>query len=84
MEKQLHGIILAETYGVPTVFYQERPLQYNFKYADWYESTGRKEMCTTSDLQEAISMEVDYVPDLSQMQKGLIEAFPYDLWNVSP
>lgn len=77
----LHGIILAESYGVPTVFYQDRSSHFNFKYQDWYESTGRKFGATTTDLQEAIKMQVDFVPDLEEMRHNLINSFPYDLWE---
>lgn len=81
ISSSLHGIILAEAYGVPAIFYQDRPSHYNFKYADWYESTGRKTWPETADLQEAVSMQVDFVPDLTQMQQTLIDTFPYDLWE---
>lgn len=81
ISSSLHGIILAEAYGVPAVFYQDRPGHLNFKYADWYESTGRTEWATATDLQTAIAMEGSPLPDLSAMQRVLLERFPYDLWE---
>ena len=37
----LHGIILAEAYGVPAVFFRGLEDYWDFKYYDWYQSTGR-------------------------------------------
>lgn len=83
ISSSLHGIILAEAYGVPAIFYQDRPASFSYKYADWYESTGRTQWPVTSDLREAIAMDVDFVPDLSKMQRDLMESFPYDLWEAT-
>lgn len=77
----LHGIIFAEAYGVPAIFYQDRPDKYNFKYADWYEGSGRKTWQTATELQQALEMDPEPAPDLRQMQQALVEAFPYDLWK---
>lgn len=77
----LHGIIFAEAYGIPTVFYQDRGDKYNFKYVDWYEGSGRKQWITATELMQAIQAEPMAAPDLSAMQQRLIESFPYDLWG---
>ena len=81
ISSSLHGIILAEAYGVPAVFYQDRPGHLNFKYADWYESTGRTEWATATELEQAIGLEGSPLPDLSGMQQALLDSFPYDLWE---
>lgn len=77
----LHGIIFSEAYQVPTLFYQDRKDLYNFKYADWYEGTGRKSWKFATSLIDAIEMDPMPVPDLSATQQMLLEQFPYDLWN---
>ncbi len=77
----LHGIIFSEAYGVPAVFYQDRPDRYNFKYADWYEGSGREKWATATNLQQAIETDPGEAPDLRGMQDRLLEAFPYDLWK---
>lgn len=79
----LHGIILSETYGIPTTFfnsgdYIERAMM---KYCDWYHSTNRKDFKIATTIEEAIAMEPEPVPDFKEMQNNLIEAFPYDLWD---
>lgn len=37
----LHGIILAEAYGVPAVMFRSYDKSVDFKYLDYYASTGR-------------------------------------------
>ena len=78
----LHGIILAEAYGVPAVFYRGVHTNIDFKYKDYYASTGRYDVPMANSLAEAFSYEVPTLPDLTKLQKGLMEAFPYDLWEV--
>lgn len=77
----LHGIILAEAYGVPAIFLQHRPKHFDFKYADYYQSTGRDFGPTAASLAEAIAMDPGTAPDLSEIQQALLRAFPYDLWK---
>jgi len=78
----LHGIILAEAYGIPAVFYRGLPANIDFKYKDYYASTGRCDVPMANNLAEAYSFDAPQLPDLTELQKGLMEAFPYDLWEV--
>ena len=80
----LHGIIIAESYGVPAI------LMYNisdptdgdlFKYKDWYYSTGRKEFPMVHSISEALQTKPPELPDLSKMQEDIMQAFPADLWE---
>lgn len=83
ISSSLHGIILAEAYGVPAVFYQDREERFNYKYADYYESTGRNGIVPCANILEAIKAR-DVTPDeniIRAMQKALIKTFPKDLWN---
>ncbi|MDD6786028.1 MAG: polysaccharide pyruvyl transferase family protein, partial [Eggerthellales bacterium] len=42
ISSSLHGIILAESYGVPAVLLNDNRVGFSlFKYEDWYFSTGR-------------------------------------------
>lgn len=81
ISSSLHGIILAETYGTPAVFLKEGMEAVLLKFYDWYYSTGRYNVKIASDMEEALAMEPMALPQLSEMQNRLMEAFPYDLWK---
>jgi pyruvyltransferase len=81
VSSSLHGIILAEAYGIPAVFLAKGRDGEILKYYDWYFSTQRRSVKAAQSIEEAISMEPMPLPDLSQMQKGLLDSFPYDLWS---
>ena len=83
ISSSLHGIILAETYGVPAVFlntggYVDKAL---IKYYDWYYSTNRWNVKMARTIEEAIEMEPMPLPELDEMRRKLMENFPYDLWE---
>lgn len=77
----LHAVILADCYGVPSVLYRGLSKKVDFKYLDYYASTGRKDIHIADTFEEASTMEPLPLPDLSSLQKGLMESFPYDLWD---
>ena len=77
----LHGIILAEAYGVPAVFFRELKKVIDFKYLDYYYSTGRKDIKIAESFEEALHMTPPPLPDLSGLRQGLLDSFPYDLWD---
>lgn len=79
LTSSLHGIILAEAYGVPAVYF--KTLKKTFKFEDYYASTGRNDVVLSESFEEALMQEPPKLPDLSDLQKGLIESFPYDLWE---
>lgn len=81
ISSSLHGIILAESYGIPAVFLGEGRDFEMFKYYDWYLSTGRRNVKIAFSLDEALKMEAPNVPDLRGMQEEIMTVFPYDLWN---
>ncbi len=81
ISSSLHGIILAEAYGVPAVFLGTDRDYEMLKYYDWYLSTGRKNVLIASTLEEAICMQPSALPELINMQNSIMEAFPYDIWQ---
>ena len=81
ISSSLHGIILAEAYGVPAVFFRGLKNKIDFKYLDYYYSTNRYDVKIADSFEEASSMEPLPLPDLKPLQEGLINTFPYDLWK---
>lgn len=75
----LHGIILAESYGIPAIFMQDRAKALNCKYEDWYESTNRA-LVVSHSVEDAKKINVD-IPDLSDMRNTLMNTFPFDLFD---
>jgi O-antigen/teichoic acid export membrane protein len=77
----LHGLILAEAYGVPAILLSDIDTDL-FKYEDYYLSTGRSEFAKTASVEEALRTPVSPLPALDQMQRDLMTAFPVDLWQT--
>lgn len=77
----LHGIILAEAYGIPAVFFRGLPKTLDFKYLDYYYSTGRYDVILSDSFEEALKTSPPQLPDLRKLQKDLLDSFPYDLWE---
>lgn len=77
----LHGVILAEAYGVPAVFFNHNMDEQLFKFYDWYLSTERGAGCIAQTLEEAMAMTPPPLPKLGKMQENLIHSFPVDLWK---
>ena len=81
ISSSLHGIILAEAYGVPAILLDKIEFSDRFKYNDYYYSTGRYEYPVCHSVEEALNMPIPEVPDLSELQQNLLKSFPVDLWE---
>ena len=81
ISSSLHGIILAEVYGIPAIFHVENRMNEILKYYDWYYSTGRYSVWMASTMEEALEMQPMPLPDIHMLQNNLLETFPYDLWE---
>lgn len=77
----LHGIILAESYGVPAVLLMNGMESEILKYYDWYWATGRRDVRVATSVEDAMKMHPMELPDLSQMRDSIIAAFPIDAWQ---
>lgn len=78
LSSSLHGIVIAESYGVPAILVENESGETLFKYADYYEGTGRKNFLVARSITEALRYSVE-APDLSSTQESLLKAFPCDL-----
>lgn len=75
----LHGLILAEAFGIPARMLRITEHEPLFKYQDYYESTGRPNFTYATSVKEALEMggqEPGYI-DL----KPLLDAFPWDYFE---
>lgn len=80
ISSSLHGIILAEAYGVPAIMLDNAQVS-RFKYCDWYYSAERYDFPVALSVEEALSMKPVTLPKLSAMAKKVIEVFPEQLWH---
>lgn len=80
ISSSLHGIILAEAYGIPAILLNDKNMNL-FKYRDYYHSTGRTVYPIASSVEEALSMVPPPLPKLDAMRQQLMDLFPRDLWE---
>ncbi len=77
----LHGIIIAEAYGIPARYLRVSDNQAIFKYNDYMSGTGRGEIKYATTIEEALEMGgQEPIKDFDH--KKLLDAFPFDLWAV--
>lgn len=81
ISSSLHGIILAEAYGVPAIYCCNNLEKSLFKVFDYYFSTGRYSVVIAKSVEDALKISPMFVPDFSHMQEQLIKAFPRDIWK---
>jgi len=82
ISSSLHGLILADAFGVPSRWLHSRELpsvisEGRFKFNDYYLSTGRKENCFASSIKEALSMGPVEQPGMVDID-ALIRSFPIE------
>jgi len=81
ISSSLHGLIIAEAYGIPAIMLDKTEFGDHFKYEDYYMSTGRTTIPSYPTLEQALSAPVPTVPDVSELQNNLLKTFPIDLWE---
>lgn len=81
ISSSLHGIILAESYGIPAIFFQDGRQDELLKFYDWYYSTGRLDVKIAYTAAEAVEMMPMALPDLHEMADRLLTAFPKDIFE---
>lgn len=80
VSSSLHGLILAEAYGIPAVYLDWGNGEDRFKYDDYYLGTGRPGWHAGASVEECLQLGGNGAFDLSRLQAQLLAAFPYDLW----
>lgn len=81
ISSSLHGVIIAEAYGIPAVLLQDKSTNNRFKYDDYYQSTDRKEYPIANTVEEALKIKPTAPKNIDKLQKTLLKTFPYDLWE---
>ncbi|MBS0625478.1 MAG: polysaccharide pyruvyl transferase family protein [Verrucomicrobia bacterium] len=74
----LHGLILAEAFGVPARMLRVTENEHLFKYQDYYLGTGRSNFQFATSIDEALRLggEPPFVCDLEK----LFYSFPFEFW----
>ncbi len=75
----LHGLIIAEAYGIPARYIRLSEEENLFKYNDYSLGTGRDEIVYAKTIDEALEMRG--MPGLNYDPSKLLNAFPLDLWK---
>lgn len=82
ISSSLHGIIVAEAYGVPAILLKGSQTSNSFKYDDYYLSTGRNNYPVANEIDDAIELAACYEkPDLTKLKQNIFNTFPKDIWE---
>jgi pyruvyltransferase len=76
ISSSLHGIIVAEAFGIPARWLRVSEKEPTFKFYDYYLGTGRDQPCFATTVEEALRMGGE-VPAQCDLDK-LMQSFPYD------
>lgn len=78
VSSSLHGLIVAEAFGIPACYLRLSETEAMFKFEDYYQGTGRNGIPVANTFAEARSS--GGAPRLAFDPRPLMEAFPMDLW----
>lgn len=79
ISSSLHGIIIAEAYGIPARLLRVTDNEPLFKYIDYYSGTGRPTFAYATTVDEALEMGGE-APFNCDLQK-VYNAFPFEYWQ---
>lgn len=82
VSSSLHGLIIAESYGIPTIWYNPQG-RGTFKYKDWYLSIGITDPAVINNISEiGEKRNVGLDSKISQLVEPLMNSFPFELWSI--
>lgn len=79
ISSSLHGIVIAESFGIPARLLRVTENEPLFKYIDYYMGTGREKFTPARSIKEALLLKGE--PPVSCDLKKILNAFPYELWS---
>ena len=81
VSSSLHGLIIAETYGIPTIWFNPYG-QDEFKYRDWYLSIGVENPAKIHSISEISNIKnVGLEKKISKLVEPLLQSFPFEFWS---
>jgi pyruvyltransferase len=78
LASSLHGLIIAEAYGIPARYVRLSEEENLFKYRDYYAGTGRSNFSYARSVAEGLEMGGEALPIFDP--EPLMRAFPFELW----
>ena len=79
LASSLHGLVIAEAFGIPARYVRLSETENLFKYRDYYYGTGRKDFEYATSIPQALEM--GGMPAFAFDPRPLLDAFPWDLWR---
>ena len=84
ISESLHGLIVAETYGIPNVWVEfvNHPDYWDFKYKDFYESIGKNENIISIKSEDNIDILFEKIKHWKKGNidyKKLIDLYPFEI-----
>ncbi|GLQ53654.1 hypothetical protein GCM10010862_09130 [Devosia nitrariae] len=79
ISSSLHGLVVADAYGIPSIYVRVGEREGLLKYEDYYAGTGRS-LHFANSIDEALSQGPCAPARFDP--KPLIDAFPYDIWRT--
>jgi len=78
LASSLHGLVIAEAFGIPARYVRLSETENLFKYQDYVYGTGRTELVYARSIEEGLEM--GGMPPVTWAPDALLAAFPWDLW----
>lgn len=80
ISSSLHGLILAESYGIPSIYLDCNNGEPRTKYEDYYMGTGRNSFYSGNTVEQCLAIGGNKLIAFDNIQKRLLNSFPIDLW----
>jgi pyruvyltransferase len=79
ISSSLHGLVVAEAFGIPARYLRITETEHMLKYQDYVLGTGRSGIEAAHSIEEALEMGGMPAPVFDE--EALLGAFPIDLWR---